>query len=555
MVNVASLGVEVQSLGIDQATTSLKGLSGASKEAEQAVENLEDASRDASAAAVQQSAAAETATRALQAQASATQLAQFNARNLSFQLVDIAQGLPLLFQAPVAGLQNIGFQLAQIGQIYAGQGGLSAALRDSVGQITRFAARFAPLVGTVAAAGVAFLGFRNEVSAAAGETVGFGETAVAVFQEVRDGVAAFLQPAIETLGPVFATVWEGVVTGTRATVNFIIAAFRTGFSAVSDLWKGLPRVIGEVAFDVADSALQGINSLISGSIEVINRFARLVRDRLGVDVGQLGQLSLGSIDNPFAGAGAGLGTDLASRARENFGRDFVGEFGADVAARIQANRAAREGTESLGADTTNAARGFRTLGSAVRDATSDLVNFGRQTTGGFLQTFVRGLREGQEAWQSFGTAANRVIDQILNRLLGTAGDRIFDAIFSIGSQLLAPGPTNILPPRFAGNFANGGMIPAGAFGNVAEAGTAEIVERPTRVVGPARVTPIMEGGGGLVVNVNGAPSVPQVSRRQQQGGPDIVDISFDGFAQNAEGGNLDPILTERFTTGRRVRQR
>jgi hypothetical protein len=52
----------------------------------------------------------------------------------------------------------------------------------------------------------------------------------------------------------------------------------------------------------------------------------------------------------------------------------------------------------------------------------------------------------------------------------------------------------ILPTRttnFAGNFATGGIIPAGSWGMAGEAGV-EILERPTAVRGPAKITPVSE---------------------------------------------------------------
>lgn len=108
----------------------------------------------------------------LQATAAASRQAMTNSRQLSFQLIDIAQTIPLAFQSPLYALQNVGFQVAQISQLYIGNGGLGAAIRDVGGMLTGFVAKVWP----AAAAGAALWGAyqlvsfhlrdtRNEVSA------------------------------------------------------------------------------------------------------------------------------------------------------------------------------------------------------------------------------------------------------------------------------------------------------------------------------------------------------------------------------------------------------
>lgn len=52
-------------------------------------------------------------------------------KQLSFQLFDIAQGLPLAFQSPLYGLQNLAIQTGQVSQLYMGQGGLKQAFADT----------------------------------------------------------------------------------------------------------------------------------------------------------------------------------------------------------------------------------------------------------------------------------------------------------------------------------------------------------------------------------------------------------------------------------------
>lgn len=52
-------------------------------------------------------------------------------KQLSFQLFDIAQGIPLVFDSPRYALMNLATQTGQISQLYMGQGGLRQAFADT----------------------------------------------------------------------------------------------------------------------------------------------------------------------------------------------------------------------------------------------------------------------------------------------------------------------------------------------------------------------------------------------------------------------------------------
>lgn len=86
-------------------------------------------------------------------------------RQLMFQMVDVAQGIPLAFQSPVFGLQNLGIQMAQIGQLYYGQGGMKAAFRD--------------MTTMVGKAGAAIFGFLTPSRVLAGGIIAIGITLAA----------------------------------------------------------------------------------------------------------------------------------------------------------------------------------------------------------------------------------------------------------------------------------------------------------------------------------------------------------------------------------------
>lgn len=73
----------------------------------------------------------------------------FMTKQLSFQLFDIAQGIPLAFDAPRYALQNLAIQTGQVAQLYAGQGGLKQAFADTAAIAGRFAERIKLLASSM----------------------------------------------------------------------------------------------------------------------------------------------------------------------------------------------------------------------------------------------------------------------------------------------------------------------------------------------------------------------------------------------------------------------
>lgn len=66
---------------------------------------------------------------------------------------------------------------------------------------------------------------------------------------------------------------------------------------------------------------------------------------------------------------------------------------------------------------------------AKTDNYREAVNFAKDTTKGFLNDLGNGLREGKNAWESFGNAASNVLNRIADKLVDMAVNNLFDAAF------------------------------------------------------------------------------------------------------------------------------
>jgi hypothetical protein len=135
-----------------------------------------------------------------------------------------------------------------------------------------------------------------------------GAAATAMFHDLKADAATGMAGAIES-----------VVAFGNTTAN----TFEGALLAVREIWSRLPDVIGDLVFSAANRMLDGIEAMLNGAIRRIDAFTGRIRDALaavGLEIpfGQIGEIRLGDIPNPFAGASADAGTAAAEAFRRAF---------------------------------------------------------------------------------------------------------------------------------------------------------------------------------------------------------------------------------------------
>ena len=135
-----------------------------------------------------------------------------------------------------------------------------------------------------------------------------GARATAMFYDLKADAATGMAGAIES-----------VVGFGNATAN----TFEGALLAVKEIWARLPAVIGDQVFSAANRMLDGVEAMLNGAIRRIDAFTGRIRDALaavGIETtfGQIGDIKLGDIPNPFAGASADAGTAAAEAFRRAF---------------------------------------------------------------------------------------------------------------------------------------------------------------------------------------------------------------------------------------------
>ena len=117
---------------------------------------------------------------------------------------------------------------------------------------------------------------------------------------------------------------EGTIAGVVSFGDRTAAVFQGAYDAAVAIWGRLPGAIGDFAFQAANGLICGIEAMLNGVVARINRFITALNGALdllpdwavgegGVRIGTLDPLSLGRIDNPFAGAAEAAGDRCCRR--------------------------------------------------------------------------------------------------------------------------------------------------------------------------------------------------------------------------------------------------
>lgn len=141
------------------------------------------------------------------------------------------------------------------------------------------------------------------------------------------GLAAAVTAAYLFRDQIKQAIGIDVVAVAKAGGNMIIQAFDLAFRNIGTIWGALPLVLGDITISTANAVISGIQSMINGAIGLINDFTRGARDALGaigLQVGDIGEVSIGTFNNPYANSLGGLGKKLGQNLKDTSGIDYLG---------------------------------------------------------------------------------------------------------------------------------------------------------------------------------------------------------------------------------------
>lgn len=249
--------------------------------------------------------------------------AAFAARNLSYQISDVIQGLAT-GQKPMQIFAQQGFQIADaLGQLAAEARKADKSLLAMVaGPLAKFGPYIAAAAVAVGGLAAVLKTMQDEVNASNEATVSFGDVARGVF----DGTVAYIRdkvgPAYEWLANLIGQAWQYVAQATKSTFNAIVTMATAAPNYIIAAFQTMPQAIAELFVNMANGAIEAIEDLINEAISGLNQFAGMVGGLFGRDFGSIGNVSFGRIENNFAGAGERFGAAMAQATADTFRDHF-----------------------------------------------------------------------------------------------------------------------------------------------------------------------------------------------------------------------------------------
>lgn len=470
--------------------------------------------------------------------------------NLMMQGFDTAQMLAL-GQNPMTTLLQQGPQIAQM---YAGQGGVKAALSDTLGMARNLVGGMgsvgAAFTAAAAVGSIALIGMQAEINATSDVAVSFADVAKASFQVVADGIWSTIKPAVDAIAPWFASAWDMVVSGFKTVNNALIAGWVVAADAIKSGVMAIPDAFIAAGEAAANGFLRAINQMARSTIVTINTTISSIRGSLrGTAFEGIGnaipmlenKVPLMQVDIGGAAAGERLAASwggFRDRAKEAFATDYLGEYYEAVKQAAIENARLGDAAEKAGGAMKKAANDnvdpWKGLRDTVKGTADETQSFMRSLVQGFTQDIRNALQDGKITMEEWGKIASNVLDKITDKLL----DNVLDAIFQVnksGGSLFSGmgggGGGGLLGGLFGliGNlfgFASGGSILPGGSGTT-DGQVVAFRKSPSERVD---VYQPGQGGSGKVVNLTqnfhlaGAISARDVRAMAESGAAQAVDM-------------------------------
>ena len=186
---------------------------------------------------------------AINGMSAATRVGMLRTQQMFYQANDIGVSL-ISGMNPFVVMAQQGTQIAQIYGF--GNGGVGAALQDISNLLGGLVRKFGPVLAIAGAFSAVIGTMTGEINKTADVTVTFGDTALAVWQTIRDGLFSVLRPAIEKISGWFSTVWGWVVDGAIAAGNLILNTMKITALGIKTAADTIPEYF-RAAFSLAVS--------------------------------------------------------------------------------------------------------------------------------------------------------------------------------------------------------------------------------------------------------------------------------------------------------------
>jgi tape measure domain-containing protein len=353
------------------------------------------------------------------------------------------------------------------------------------------------------------------------------------------GLAAAVTAAFLFRDQIKQAIGVDVVEVAKAGGNMLIQAFDLAFRNIGTIWGALPSVLGDITISTANAVISGIQSMINGAIGLINDFTRGARDALGaigLQVGDIGEVSIGTFDNPYANSLGGLGEKLGQNLKDTSGVDYLGGL-ASMLGDVWTNAAGAGDAIAglagqLGEGGATGGQGLAGAAGAANDKMKTLADDGLAKVGQFGQQVLSTLSSGFAdmfkglitGTKSAGEALNGLLMKLGDLFANQAFNMLFGGIFGGGLGGGIGGGLFGLPSFEGGGWTGNGDRSGGLDG---KGGYLAMVHPREQIVDTTR-----NGGGG-----SGASQPVQITVRVEgaRGNAEIQQMVAAGVSQGLKG--------------------
>jgi Prophage tail length tape measure protein len=296
-MDIATLGLAVNSKEVVKASCDLDKLSRAAAKAEVAERELAQAANSTNVAFNGQSQRIGTSVPTLQRLGQSTKSLANDNKILAFQLNDVAVSLASGMNPMMVAVQ----QGSQISSLYAGNGGVAMAFKQTGNMLLGVVTKFPLLTAAVGVAAIGIAGLTYEINKLTSVSVNMGDVTSAVFSTLGSRIADLLLPAIQTISPTVTSVWDYIVDKTKWLGNIVINSFRAVGADIGFIFKQFPSIVGLAIGGTANLVVEGIEKMINFAVKGIDMLSEKVNAGLAAigsarRVPIIGEITLGRAD-------------------------------------------------------------------------------------------------------------------------------------------------------------------------------------------------------------------------------------------------------------------
>lgn len=245
-------------------------------------------------------------------------------------------------------LQALTAQMNHLSYVASGPGGVSGAFSAIGNMALSLVSRFAGVAAGVAGVAVGFEYLRNQAAQTEQRTVGFGETAVAIFQVIRDDMRSSFGPALAVVLDPLIYAFKRLGSAAIDIGELIINSFHAAFVDIKTIWAALPDSFALTFTAAANFGIDTLNLLIKKSSDAVDQIITIF-NRLGANIPLLnaGKETIPPIDaKPYMDSLDKLVSDRNAKIKEIMSSTPIRDFGQQVIDKIQTNHAL-EGLDAL----------------------------------------------------------------------------------------------------------------------------------------------------------------------------------------------------------------